>query len=113
VGESKVASLKKALLDLYKDYSEHSQGNQGATQEIATTEVLTNSSNRFADWDQHLSNNASSITEVPSELETYLKKKTIPRTGNFDILSWWKSNSIEYPHFQRWLVMSWQFLLQR
>jgi hypothetical protein len=92
VGESKVASLKKALLDLHKDYSEHSQGNQGATQEIATTEVLTNSSNRFADWDQHLSSNASSITEVPSELETYLKKKTIPRTDNFDI---YKDNFIK------------------
>jgi hypothetical protein len=97
VGDSKVASLKKALLDLYKDYSEQSQSNQGATQEIATTQVLTNSSNRFADWDQHLSSNASSITEVPSELETYLKKKTIPRFDTVDILSWWKSNSSEYP----------------
>jgi hypothetical protein len=49
VGEFKVASQKKALLDLYKDYSEQSQGNQGATQEIATTGVLTNSSDWFAD----------------------------------------------------------------
>jgi hypothetical protein len=53
-GESKVASLKRALLDLYKDYSEQWQGNQDVTEEIATTEVLTNSSNRFADWDQPL-----------------------------------------------------------
>jgi hypothetical protein len=100
-GESKVAALKRALLDLYKDYSEQWQGNQDVTQEIATAEVLTNSSNRFADWDQHLRSNVSSMTEVPSELETYLKKPTIPRTDTFDILSWWKSNSMEYPTLSR------------
>jgi hypothetical protein len=100
-GESKVAALKRALLDLYKNYSEQWQGNQDVTQEIATAEVLTNSSNRFADWDQHLRSNVSSMTEVPSELETYLKKPTIPRTDTFDILSWWKSNSMEYPTLSR------------
>jgi hypothetical protein len=71
------------------------------TQEIATTEVVANSSNRFADWDQHLRSNVSSMTEVPSELETFLKKPTIPRTDTFDILSWWKSNSMEYPTLSR------------
>jgi hypothetical protein len=38
------------------------------------------------------------MIEIPSELETYLKKPTtIPRTDTFDILSWWKSNSMECP----------------
>jgi hypothetical protein len=41
------------------------------------------------------------MTEVPSELETFLKKPTIPRTDTFDILSWWKSNSMEYPTLSR------------
>jgi hypothetical protein len=36
-GESKVASLKKGLLDWYKDYSKQNQGNQDVTQEIATS----------------------------------------------------------------------------
>jgi hypothetical protein len=59
------------------------------TQEIATSWGINKSTIKsFADWDQHLSSNASSITEVPSELETYLRKPTIPRTDTLDILSW-------------------------
>ncbi|CAN6228584.1 unnamed protein product, partial [Urochloa humidicola] len=54
-----------------------------------------------ADWDQHLSLNASPTIEVPSELENYLKKGLIPRTETLDILSWWKSNSVEYPTLSR------------
>ncbi|CAL5001121.1 unnamed protein product [Urochloa decumbens] len=100
-GESKVALLKKVLLDLFKDYSQVSPGNQDAAQQIATAEVVTNASGRYADWDQHLSENASSTTEVPSELDTYLKKGLIPRTETLDILSWWKSNSVEYPTLSR------------
>ena len=34
---------------------------------------------------------------MPSELETYLAKPPILRGGQFDILSWWRSNSLEYP----------------
>ncbi|CAL5093664.1 unnamed protein product [Urochloa decumbens] len=96
-GESKVALLKKVLLDLFKDYSQVSPGNQDAAQQNPTAKVVTNASSRYADWDQHLSENASSTAEVPSELDTYLKKSLIPRTETLDILSWWKSNSVEYP----------------
>jgi hypothetical protein len=71
------------------------------TQEISTIEVFTNSSNRFAYWDQHLRSNVSSMTEVPSDLETYLKKPAIPRTDTLDILSRWKSNSMEYATLSR------------
>ncbi|CAO2146641.1 unnamed protein product [Urochloa humidicola] len=100
-GESKVALLKKVLLDLFMDYSQVSTGNQHTTQQVATSEVVTNAGGRYADWDQHLSLNASPTIEVPSELENYLKKGLIPRTETLDILSWWKSNSVEYPTLSR------------
>ena len=48
-----------------------------------------------------MSLNATSTSELPSELDTYLAKPTIPRSGHFDVLAWWRSNSLEYPILSR------------
>jgi hypothetical protein len=36
-------------------------------------------------------------TEAQSELDNYLEENLIPRTNDFDILGWWKSNSTKWP----------------
>ncbi|KAK9286527.1 hypothetical protein L1049_014925 [Liquidambar formosana] len=37
---------------------------------------------------------------VKSELDHYLDEDVLPRTPDFDILSWWKSNGLKYPTLQ-------------
>jgi len=44
-----------------------------------------------------MSQSVPSTSEVPYEIEDYLMKPPIPRSETFDILAWWKSNSVEYP----------------
>ena len=41
----------------------------------------------------------STIGEVhtKSKLDYYLEEFILPRTSNFDVLSWWKTNGIKYP----------------
>ena len=70
-------------------------------QQIPAPQIVTNASGRYADWDQHMNQSVPSTSEVPSELEAYLTKPPIPRSETFDILTWWKSNSVEYPILSR------------
>ena len=35
-----------------------------------------------------------------SEIDTYLEEPVLPRSSDFDILSWWKANSRKYPILQ-------------
>jgi hypothetical protein len=48
-----------------------------------------------------MSHNVPSTSEIPSKLEAYLAKPPIPQSDTFDILAWWKSNSVEYPTLSR------------
>ena len=100
--EAKIATLKKVLLELFKDYSQVSTGGQDLMeQQIPAPQVVTNASGRYADRDQHMNQSVPSTSEVPYELEAYLTKPPIPRSETFDILTWWKSNSVEYPTLSR------------
>ena len=38
--------------------------------------------------------------DIKLELENYLKGDLMPRTLEFDILAWWKSNGPKYPTLQ-------------
>nr|CAN83599.1 hypothetical protein VITISV_015691 [Vitis vinifera] len=39
-------------------------------------------------------------SHTKSELDYYLEESILPRTSNFDVLSWWKTNGIKYPTLQ-------------
>jgi hypothetical protein len=94
--ESKIEIVKKTLLELFKDYSVGQE-----TTQAPCVRVQTNASARYADWDNHVNLNIQPTNEVPSELEAYLSKQVIPRSDDFDILVWWKSNALEYPTLSR------------
>ena len=36
-------------------------------------------------------------SHTKSELDYYLDHSILPRTSNFDVLSWWNTNGIKYP----------------
>ena len=47
-----------------------------------------------------------------SKLDYYLEEVVLPWTTDFDVLNWWKTNSIKYPTLQRIVrdIMSFQYL---
>jgi hypothetical protein len=91
--DSKIATLRRVLLSLYKDYSQVNHGGENMP-------FAEPGSDRYSDWDEYLSNSTSSTSMASElELEMYLAKPTVPRSNSFDILAWWKSNSTEYPTF--------------
>ncbi|CAL8177046.1 unnamed protein product [Prunus armeniaca] len=40
---------------------------------------------------------STNVELVKSELDHYLEESLLPRTLDFDILSWWRTNGIKYP----------------
>jgi hypothetical protein len=89
------------LLELLKNYSQVNIGNQDMAPQTPAPQIVTNANGRYADWDHHMSHNVPSTSEIPCDLEAYLAKPPIPRSETFDILAWWKSNSVEYPTLSR------------
>ncbi|KAI3447052.1 hypothetical protein Pfo_003717 [Paulownia fortunei] len=47
------------------------------------------------------SSNPTTLVSITSELDMYLEESVLPRTQNFDILSWWKTNGVKYPNLQK------------
>ncbi|KAL7174274.1 hypothetical protein ACSBR2_033518 [Camellia fascicularis] len=47
------------------------------------------------------SNNNRKSRNVKWELDHYIEDGVLPRTSNFDILSWWRTNGLKYPTLQR------------
>ncbi|WVZ57468.1 hypothetical protein U9M48_007850 [Paspalum notatum var. saurae] len=76
--DSKMSTMKKG-------YSQVSLGSQDMSQQVASAEVVTNATSRYAYWDHHISGASSPRSEIDT----------------FDILAWWKSNSSEYPTLSR------------
>ena len=52
--EAKIATLKKVLLELFKDYSQVSTGGQDLMEQQIPAPLVTNASGRYADWDQNM-----------------------------------------------------------
>nr|KAJ0205147.1 hypothetical protein LSAT_V11C500297640 [Lactuca sativa] len=43
----------------------------------------------------------STVNTYKSELYYYLEENVLPKTVDFDILTWWKANGLKYPTLQR------------
>ncbi|KAL6606746.1 hypothetical protein ACP70R_042399 [Stipagrostis hirtigluma subsp. patula] len=99
--QSNLERVKKLVVQLFKEYSDLSASNEESAQQVGDIEMVTNENGRYADFDTYMSLSSHSSNEVPSELEMYLGKPPIPRSDKFDILSWWKNNSLEYPVLAR------------
>ncbi|KAL0427301.1 UNVERIFIED_CONTAM: Zinc finger BED domain-containing protein DAYSLEEPER [Sesamum latifolium] len=41
---------------------------------------------------------------VTSELDMYLEENLLPRTRDFDILIWWKTNGVKFPTLQKMAI---------
>uniref|UniRef100_A0A5B6YZU5 BED-type domain-containing protein n=2 Tax=Davidia involucrata TaxID=16924 RepID=A0A5B6YZU5_DAVIN len=53
----------------------------------------------FSKFDLFVKMSSSNI--VKSELDYYLEENVLPRTLDFDVLGWWKTNGVKFPTLQR------------
>jgi len=99
-GEDAVPKLGRIMRTLRKLFSEYSQTNRAELEpQIHCAQGNIQKDDSFDDGDQH--QRAQLRTQSSSELNAYLAENTVPRTEDFDILGWWKSNSATYPVLAR------------
>ena len=89
--------ILKRLKKLFSEYSQTNRAELEPQTHCAQENIQKDDS--FDDWDQH--QRAQLRTKSSSELNAYLAENTVPRTEDFDILGWWKSNSATYPVLAR------------
>ncbi|KAK9102047.1 hypothetical protein Sjap_019301 [Stephania japonica] len=83
----------------YVEVSEGENKIDGAQTSPKGTPLLT-SGDRLLDFDVFISEMSTSQNSK-SELDQYLDESLLPRTQEFDILGWWKLNSMKYPTLSR------------
>ncbi|TVU23008.1 hypothetical protein EJB05_32734 [Eragrostis curvula] len=92
--------VRTTLEKLFRDYScEMTHSNTESPCGASNDEVADPSDDSFADWDQH--QRVVLRTQASSELDSYLEENPIPRSDDFDLLGWWKSNSTKWPVLSR------------
>lgn len=86
------------LYDLVKEYQKRSTQRQELSQAHSNPSSLrpTKRARYEQEFDSFMDCSAL-IEHARSELDYYLEESLLPRTNDFDILTWWKSNGIKYP----------------
>ncbi|XP_052156342.1 zinc finger BED domain-containing protein RICESLEEPER 1 [Oryza glaberrima] len=83
-------------LPLTPAYVEQGGGNNAPASENSTQATAPSTGDGLVDFDMYLSEIATS-QPTKSELEQYLDESLTPRIQEFDILNWWKLNTLKYP----------------
>lgn len=78
----------------YEEQSNMANGNGTGAYHQGST--LTSARNELLDFDIFISETAVNQNTKP-EIEQYLEENVVPRVQEFDILNWWKLNTIKYP----------------
>ncbi|XP_074557014.1 zinc finger BED domain-containing protein RICESLEEPER 2-like [Curcuma longa] len=96
-----IEKLKKKLCDMVEEYKKKFK----QSQEVKNSQSSSSSSSRpplpkrggYADKFKMFMDSNTSIEHEKSDLDYYLEESLLPRTSEFDILCWWKTNGIKYP----------------
>jgi len=102
-----VKVVNDAVHELYKEYvaqplpltpayAEHSEPNNGPANANNSHGAPAATGDGLLDFDMYLSEIQSSQPSK-SELEQYLDESLTPRIQEFDILDWWKLNTVKFP----------------
>ncbi|EAY91763.1 hypothetical protein OsI_13406 [Oryza sativa Indica Group] len=106
-----VKVVDDAVHELYKEYVaqplpltpayvEQGDGNNAPASENGTQATAPSTGDGLVDFDMYLSEIATS-QPTKSELEQYLDESLTPRIQEFDILNWWKLNTLKFPTLSR------------
>ncbi|XP_042472454.1 zinc finger BED domain-containing protein DAYSLEEPER-like [Zingiber officinale] len=92
-----IEKLKKKLCDVVEEYEKKSKQSQKVkNSQSSTLRPPLPKRGSYADkFELFMDSNTS--TEHKSDLDYYLEESLLPRTSEFDILCWWKTNEIKYP----------------
>lgn len=105
--QKEIENVRSFCYDMLKDYQarckskENSQVPVQASAASSSRAVVAHSKlgKRLANFDAFV-DQSGGTTHVKSELDYYLEESVIPRSENFDILCWWKTNGSKYPTLQ-------------
>ncbi|CAM0913757.1 unnamed protein product [Alopecurus aequalis] len=97
-----VKVVSDSVHELYKDYVAQLHGKtDNAPANGKNTQTIPHSTgDGLLDFDMYLSETATS-QPLKSELEQYLDESLTPRIQEFDILNWWKLNTLRFPTLSR------------
>ncbi|XP_042380427.1 zinc finger BED domain-containing protein RICESLEEPER 2-like [Zingiber officinale] len=92
-----IEKLKKKLYDMVEEYEKKSKQSQKVknSQSSSLRPPLPKRGSYADKFEMFMDSNTS--TEHKSDLDYYLEESLLPRTSEFDILCWWKTNGIKYP----------------
>ncbi|XP_023737847.1 zinc finger BED domain-containing protein RICESLEEPER 2-like [Lactuca sativa] len=96
-----VERLRKLTYDLVKEYKPCDAKETDFSLNISDFGMdVDDCGDPLAGFDLFVST-TSTVDTYKSELDYYLEENVLPRTGDFDILAWWKANGLKYPTLQR------------
>ncbi|KAL5548378.1 hypothetical protein UlMin_003609 [Ulmus minor] len=101
-GKEKAQSYSKKVLDMCYDLvSQYQaiQSNKDDLDSFSDFSCIDEDVDPLSDYDMYISikKRSRSGTSKKTEMDLYLDEEVLPRNANFDILSWWKTNSLKYP----------------
>ncbi|KAL5546104.1 hypothetical protein UlMin_005791 [Ulmus minor] len=98
----KVRNFLYELVEEYQSNTNSCASNQFGMSSSTSQTVANNGPedrlSKFDKWNQSYANNTN---DSKNELDFYLEEDILPRTQDFDILSWWKTNGLKYPTLQK------------
>ncbi|KAK1601110.1 hypothetical protein QYE76_007613 [Lolium multiflorum] len=96
--QPRIDKVKRTFKNLFNEYFAQLNNGSNFSQppgQDHSQMATPNDDDIFGDWDNHL--NEQMQDQVTTELDRYLSERPISRSGDFDILNWWSTNSGTYP----------------
>ena len=102
----KIEKIKKACVDLFDEYKLKNEKQSSKASSSLSSQTLSLGKrsrlimeDNLAGFEDFMAFQESSLQEK-SEFDRYLEELVLPRSEDFDILAWWKTNGSKYPILQ-------------
>ena len=91
--EREIDKVWETCYDMLKEYqmklkSNEEVGSSGASSSKGHSKVTVEERDQLSKFDMFVTHRTSKIIHVKSELDHYLEDSVVPRTPDFDVLSW-------------------------
>ncbi|KAL5562183.1 hypothetical protein UlMin_031930 [Ulmus minor] len=101
-GKEEAQSYSKKVLDMCYDLVSQYQAIQSKEDDLdsfSNFSCVDEDVDPLSDYDMYISikKRSRSGPSKKTEMDLYLDEEVLPRNANFDILCWWKTNSLKYP----------------
>ena len=96
-----VRKIREKCYDLLFEYQPkfekgEDKSSQGASSGLALANLKYDKRDRLSKYDLFFHSTVEQ-GDMKSELGYYREESVLPRTTDFDVLNWWKTNGINYP----------------